>query len=167
MQQKVRYETRPPADTCPPSPPTTKTFECCDIQESEQEDVKTTMPLPTLQPLALAECLAAVVWLPVARSLSDMSLITLPPPSLLLLPLLLPFLEPASAAPALAGVCQDSMTEGVAATKCYIFFMIEDNDKVKLLRRGFGAGMHAYRSRHCTQRIAAIVIRYVLRRKEV
>ena len=91
------------------------------------------MPLPTLQPLALAECLAAVVWLPAARSLSDMSLLLL----LLLLPLLLlllSFLEPASATPALAGVCQDSMTRGVAATKCYIFFMIEDDNKVKLLR---------------------------------
>ena len=104
------------------------------------------MPLPTLQPLVLVpEHLAAVVWQaelpPAVRSLSDMSLVTLPPPMLLLLLLPPPpLLEPASAAPALAGVCQDSMTDGVAVPKCYIFVVNEYTKNVTPQCQRFGCG---------------------------
>ena len=136
------------------------------------------MPLPTLQPLVLVpEHLAAVVWQaelpPAFRSLSDMSLVTLPPPMLLLLLLPPPpLLEPASAAPALAGVCQDSMTDGVAVPKCHIFVVNEYINNVTPQCQGSEHGLwrlqqHTYGSRHGTRRVAAGIVRHMQRGKDV
>jgi hypothetical protein len=90
-------------------------------------------------------------------------LLLLPPPLLL---------EPASAAPALAGVCQDSMTDGVAVPKCYIFVVNECTKNVTPQCQRFGHGpwgfqQRTYGSCHGTRRVAGGIVRHMQRGKDV